>query len=304
MPLRLKEITMNNRPKLSVVLATLNEEVCVGDCLKSVSAIADEMIVFDETSTDKTKEISEGLGAKVYTVVHEPFFHITKQKAIDKAQGEWVLQMDADEIITPALAEEIKKIISMTNEELKARKINPKKEKLFLRHQTLLAQRDGEIGKPTGEIVAFFIPRKNYFLGKPLIHAGVYPDGVIRLFKQGKAHLPTQDVHAQMVVDGEVSWLENDIEHNDSPTLAKYFKRLNRYTTLHAGELKDAGVKKNFAGFIYYVFVKPIGVFVSLYFRHKGILDGARGFIWSLFSSLHYPIAYFKYWTGQTKGNE
>lgn len=290
---------MNNNPKLSVVLATLNEEAYIGDCLKSVKGIADEMIVFDESSTDKTKEIAEGLGAKVFIVTHEPHFHITKQKAIDKAQGEWILQLDADERVTPALAEEIRKAISMTREELRNRIIDPKKERLFKRQQALLIQRDGVIGKSTGEIVAFFIPRRNYFLGKALIHAGLYPDGVIRLFKRGKANLPSDDVHAQMKLDGEVAWLENDLEHHDSPTFTKYLKRMNRYTSLHAEELKDKGVKKNLAGFIYYVFLKPVGVFCSLYFRHKGILDGVRGFIWSLFSSLHYPVAYFKYWTGK-----
>lgn len=287
-----------NNPKLSVVLATLNEEAYIGDCLRSVKDIADEMIVFDESSTDKTKEIAEGLGAKVFTVAHEPHFHITKQKAINESQGEWVLQLDADERVTPALAEEIQKVVSMTQEELKSRAINPKKARLFQRQQALLVQRDGEIGKP-GEIVAFFIPRRNYFLGKALIHAGLYPDGVIRLFKRGRANLPSDDVHAQMKIDGEAAWLENDLEHHDSPTFAKYLKRMNRYTSLHAEELKENGVKKNLTGFIYYIILKPVGVFCSLYLRHKGVLDGLRGFIWSLFSSLHYPVAYFKYWTGK-----
>jgi glycosyltransferase involved in cell wall biosynthesis len=289
---------MENKPKLSIVLATLNEEGYIGDCLRSVRGIADEMIVFDESSVDKTKEIAEGLGAKVFTVVHEPHFHITKQKAINKAQGEWILQLDADERVTLVLSEEIKKVISMTQGELKNRTINPKKERLFKRQQALLVQRDGEIGKP-GEIVAFFIPRKNFFLGKAIVHGGLYPDGVIRLFKKGRANLPSEDVHAQMKIDGEVAWLENDLEHNDSPTFAKYLKRMNRYTSLHAGELKEKKVKKNFSSFMYYVFFKPMGVFCSLYFRHKGILDGGRGFLWSLFSSLHYPVAYFKYWTGK-----
>jgi glycosyltransferase involved in cell wall biosynthesis len=288
---------MDNKIKLSVVLATLNEETFIGDCLKSVRDIADEIIIFDETSTDKTKEIAEGLGAIVYTVEHEQHFHITKQKAIDKAQGEWVLQLDADERVTPALAEDIKRIITLSNKEIKERKLNSKKMKLFLRHQALLTQRDGEIGMPTGEVVAFFIPRLNYFLGKPLIHAGVYPDGVIRLFKRGRAHLPPESVHAQMVIEGEVAWLQNDLEHHDSPTFAKYLKRMNRYTTLHAEELKKEGVKKSCGGFINYVFMKPLTTFCKLYFRHLGILDGIQGFIWSLFSSLHFPVAYFKYWT-------
>ena len=294
---------METKIKLSVVLATLNEEGYIGDCLKSVVSIADEIIVFDESSTDKTKEIAENLGAKVYSVIHEPHFHITKQKAINQAKGDWILQIDADEVVTPALGEEIKKIISMTQGELKKRKINFKKAKLFQKHQDLLVKRDGTIGKPGKEIVAFFIPRRNFFLGKALIYAGVYPDGVIRLFKRGKASLPAESVHAQMVIDGEVGWLENDLEHHDSPTFAKYLKRMNRYTSLHAEDLAKKKVNKNCFEFINYTFVKPCGVFLNLYIRHKGILDGFRGFIWSLFSSLHYPLAYFKYLTDKPRIN-
>lgn len=292
---------MENKIKLSVVLSTLNEEAHIGDCLKSVSSISDEMIVFDESSTDKTKEIAESFGAKVYSVVHEPHFHITKQKAIDKASGDWILQIDADEVVTAALGEEIKKIVSMTQKELRKRKINFKKAKLFQKHQDLLVRRDGIIGKPGKEIVAFFIPRRNFFLGKALIYAGVYPDGVIRLFKRGKATLPSDSVHAQMVIDGEIGWLENDLEHHDSPTFAKYLKRMNRYTSLHAEDLAKNKVKKNFFEFINYTFIKPNLVFLNLFLRHKGIFDGFRGFIWSLFSALHYPLSYYKYLTDKQK---
>lgn len=286
---------MENKPKLSVVLATFNEERFIGSCLKSVLDIADEIIVFDESSTDKTREIAQKLGANVFKVIHEPYFHITKQKAIDKAQGEWILQLDADEVVSLDLAKEIKEVILLTPSQLKERKIDKKKEKLFKKHQSILVKRDGEIGKKGKDIVAFFIPRLNYFLGKPLIYAGLYPDGVIRLFKKGKASLLLENVHAQMVVDGEVSWLENNLHHFDSPTFNKYLKRMNRYTSLHAEELKEAKLKKNFVSFINYVFLKPLGIFLNLFLRHKGIFDGMRGFIWSLFSSLHYPIAYFKY---------
>ncbi|MFC1625080.1 glycosyltransferase, partial [Patescibacteria group bacterium] len=93
--------------KLSVVLSTYNEEKNIGDCIKSFKGIADEIIVFDESSTDKTRIIASKLGAEVTKVKHEAIFHKTKQKAIDKATGEWILQMDADERITPELSKEI-----------------------------------------------------------------------------------------------------------------------------------------------------------------------------------------------------
>src|SRR3970282_2930368 len=105
----------------------------------------------------------------------------------------------------------------MSNNELVTRKLETEKHNnLFIRHQKLIEQRDGSIGKQTGKVVAFFIPRRNYFLGKPLIHAGVYPDGQIRLVKKGKARLPGKSVHELMEVDGEVGWLFHDLEHHDS----------------------------------------------------------------------------------------
>lgn len=287
--------------KLSVVLATRNEEANIGRCLESVKGIADEIIVVDENSTDNTREIAQKLGAKVYLEPHHEIFHITKQKALEKARGEWILQLDADEAVTPKLAEEIKKVVHMTNDGLLQKKIiNPRKRKLFIKHQALIEARDGQIGKDTGEIVGFFIARENMFLGKPLIHAGVYPDGVIRLVKNGKARFPQKSVHEQMELDGEVAWLENDLLHFDSPTLKRYLARLNRYTDLQAEDLKQKKESKNIFTLCSYIFCKPTYTFFNLYFRHLGFMDGVQGFLWSFFSAAHFPVAYFKYITSST----
>ncbi len=288
----------NNPTKLSVVLATRNEEANIARCLASVKDIADEMVVVDEYSTDKTQEIAKNLGAKVYLEGHHDIFHVTKQKALEKAVGEWILQLDADEVVTPALAEEILRTINMSDIEIKKR-INPHpiNQMHFEKHQRLLEERDGKIGRDSGEIVAFFIPRLNMFLGKPLRHGGVYPDGVIRLVKNGKAKFPQKSVHEQIEIDGEVAWLFNDLEHYDSPTLKRYFSRLNRYTDLIAHEYQDQHLSKSVFTFINYVILKPIFTFISLYIRHKGILDGTSGFLWSFFSASRFSIAYFKYLT-------
>jgi len=279
--------------KLSVVLATRNEEKNIEKCLNSVKTIADEIIVVDEYSMDKTREIAQKLGAKVYLEKHHEIFHITKQIALDKASGDWILQLDADEEVTPMLVGEIKLVINGRTPVIH----DGRKRKLFARHQRLIEMRDGKIGKDEGEIVAYFIPRKNMFLGSPLIHAGVYPDGVIRLVKRGKGRFPQKSVHEQMVIDGKVSWVSGDLEHNDSPNLKRYFERLNRYTDLHAEELRQKKAPKNILYFIYYSLFKPFFVFIKLFVYNKGFLDGIGGFFWSLFSSWHYPIAYFKYLT-------
>ena len=283
--------------KLSVVLATRNEERNIGRCLESVKNVADETIVVDEYSTDKTREIARKMGAKVFLEPHHAIFHITKQKALEKAQNNWILHLDADEVVTPKLAKEIESILAMTDEEISRREVaSGRNKRLFKKHQSLVEIRDGKIGKETGEVVGFFIPRRNIFLGKPLIHAGVYPDGVIRLVKRGKAGFPQKSVHEQIQLDGEVSWLENDLAHYDSPTFTRYIARLNRYTDLQAEELKNKRVRKNTPTLVLYTIYKPLYTFCSLYFRHLGFLDGTPGFIWSFFSALHYPIAYFKFW--------
>lgn len=277
---------------LSVVLATRNEEKNIGRCLASVKKIADEIIVVDENSTDNTEQIAKKYGAKVYEEPHHDIFHITKQKALEKANCTWILQLDADEVVSKKLAREIDDLVH-------GRKIPGRPKKLFEKHQKLLEERDGKSGTEIGPVVAYFVARKNMFLGKPLVHAGVYPDGVIRLVKKGFAKFPQKSVHEQIEISGRVSWLENDLLHYDSPTFRRYLERMNRYTDLHAIELKEKHIKKNVFQLVSYTLIKPTGVFFKLFIRHFGFLDGPRGFLWSFFSALHFPIAYYKYWTSK-----
>ena len=282
--------------QLSVVLATRNEEQNIKDCLASVKSLASEIIVVDEGSTDRTRELARSMGAKVYKVAHEEIFHITKQKALDHAKGDWILQLDADERVTPDLEKEIKEVVEMSSEQIHQRKIPDSKRRLFMKHQRLL-ENQGVIGRGTGDVVAFLLPRLNYFLGEPLIHGGVYPDPAIRLVKKGKARFPAKSVHEIMEVDGEIAWLFNDLVHRDSPTLFRYISRLNRYTDLKASELKKAGTPKNWFALLYYSLWLPVMVFLKYYLRHRAFLDGMRGFLWSFFSASHYTIGYFKYFS-------
>lgn len=288
--------------KLSVVLATRNEEANIERCLESIKNIADEIIVVDEYSTDKTRDIAKKYNAKVYLEKHHDIFHITKQKALEKASGSWILQLDADEVVTKELSDEIFNVVNMTESEL-LEKISTitSKTGLFERHQALIEERDGKVGSNNNEVVGFFIPRRNIFLGKPLIHAGVYPDGVIRLVKNGKARFPQRSVHEQISLDGKVGWLQNDLDHYDSPTFKRYIDRANRYTDLTAAKFATDGTARSLGRFLYYTFIKPAVVFLNLFFRHSGFLDGPRGFLWSFFSATHFPIAYFKYLTNESK---
>jgi len=282
--------------KLSLAIATFNEEENIGRCLESVKNLVDEIILVDGTSTDKTVEIAKKFGAKVTVTDNPPIFHINKQKAIDQCSGDWILQLDADEVVTKGLADEIKRVIKLSPKELKSRRIEAKKQQLFLRHQELVEKRDGKIGKEKGEIVAFWVSRKNLFLGRYLMHGGVYPDGVIRLVKKDKARFPCKSVHEQIEIQGKTAWLENSLHHYDSPTFSRYLSKAKSYTSLTADELLKKKVELNFINHLRYFVWKPAQTFVSLYFRHKGFLDGFQGFIFALFSAFHFPIAYFKYW--------
>lgn len=279
---------------LTVALATYNEENNLSACLESVKDLASEIVIVDGSSTDKTVAIAKKFSARVTVTDNPPIFHINKQKAIAMATSEWILQLDADERVTPALAREIKKVISLPEKELEEYEELLPNRALFLRHQKLLEKRDGQIGKE-GAYVAFFIPRLNYFLGKYLRYGGTYPDGVIRLFKKGKAHLPTKDVHEQMVVDGRVGWLENALKHKDSPTFRRYLERNNRYINLMTKQLEEKFVRKNIKTSADYLLFKPVSWFFLTQVRHKGVLDGYQGIVFSFFSALRFPRAYMRY---------
>lgn len=280
--------------KLSVVLATHNEEDNLDRCLGAVKEIADEIVVVDGSSSDKTVEIAKKYKARVLVVDNPPIFHINKQKALDMARYSWILQLDADEVVSKELAEEVRKIIKMSDEEIDNYQKNLPERDLFLRHQCLLEKRDGKFGNKGG-YAGFFIPRRNYFLGKFLRFGGVYPDGVIRLVKKGKAHFPCKSVHEQIVIDGKVGWLANPLLHYDSPTFKRYLERNSRYIDLIAKDLKDKKVKKNLFEFLNYFFFKPVWWFFLTQIRHKGILDGWQGVVFSFFSALRFPRAYFRY---------
>lgn len=252
--------------KLSVALATYNEEENIGRCLESVGGLADEIVIVDGSSQDKTVEEAKKYGARIIICDNPPIFHINKQKAIDNCRGDWILQLDADEVVTEMLRDEIIEIVSGDNEN-----------------------------------DAFWIKRKNYFLGKWLKKGGQYPDPVIRLFKKGKAYLPCKSVHEQMAVEGKTGYLKNDILHYSVPTFSRYLTNANRYTNLTAEEFRSGSLKLNTMNNIKYILFKPLFTFINIYFRHKGFMDGFVGFVFALFSGLHFLIAYIKYWELKNK---
>jgi len=252
--------------KISVALATYNEESNIDHCLEAVKGWIGEIVVVDGSSIDKTREIALRYGAKVIKTTNKPIFHINKQMAIDKCQGDWILQLDADEIVSKELKKEILQVIKPQ-------------------------------APSTKRFVAYRIPRKNFLLGRWLSKGGQYPDYVTRLFKKGKAYLPCKSVHEKIVVpSGRVGELKNALLHYPYPDFAEYLVKFNRYTSLTAEEhLRDSKMKPNFWGYIKSE-IKGTNAFLSRYIRHKGFVDGFPGLVFALFSGLHYPVAFIKYW--------
>ncbi len=281
--------------KLSVAIATFNEESNISACLESVKNITDEIVIVDGTSADKTVEIAKSFGAKVTVVTNNPMFHSMKQQSFDLSSGDWVLYLDADERVSKDLASEIVKVINMDDGEMNEYQKQLTNKELLLRHQVLVEKRDGKVGTAEGSYVAFFFPRLNFFLGKYLRYGGVYPDGVIRLFKKDMAYLPCKDVHEQMVVKGRVGWMSQDLLHIDSPTFSRYIQRNNRYIGLLTSELGRDKVGKDPVAMVNYFIVKPLWWFLLTQIRHKGILDGWQGIVFSFFSALRFPRAYWRY---------
>ncbi|MDP4011606.1 MAG: glycosyltransferase family 2 protein [Candidatus Roizmanbacteria bacterium] len=249
------------KSSLTLTIPTFNEEENIRIPLDSAYDLVDEVLIVDGGSSDKTVEIAKSYGPKVrvLSVDNPANFLVNKQRAIDTAKGEWILQLDADERLSPELKEEI---------------INWK---LNFIHSS--------------PIVGYWIPRKNWFLGRYLMKGGVYPDGVLRLYQRDKAHFKLENVHENAIVDGETAWTQNAIEHMADPTFARYIERWHRYNAFDAQQLAKKGEKPCLPC---YLVVKPILTFLSIYLRHKGFMDGWPGFLWAFFSSIRYWEIYWK----------
>lgn len=245
--------------KVSVVINTFNEEENIKRAMNSVSW-ADEILVCDMYSSDKTKEVAKELGARIILHKKEGYVEPARNFAISKARNEWILILDADEEIPESLSSEIKKMIN----------------------------------KPiSSDFVE--LPRKNIIFNKWIKATGWWPDYHVRFFKKGKV-LWNNKIHEKPETKGlgitlppEEKWA---IVHYNYQTVRQFIQRMDRYTQIQANQLRKSGYQFKWQD----VFQKPTSEFLSRYFSNKGYKDGLHGLALSFLQSFSFLVLYLKIW--------
>jgi glycosyltransferase involved in cell wall biosynthesis len=293
--------------QLSVVIITYNEEANIGRTLASVQPLVaegkGEIIVVDSGSTDRTVEIAKTYGAKVF-VEEWKGYAAQKNSAIDKAEWDWILSLDADESLDEGTAKTIAFLLSkpqgatQTEIDNLARSLGGDSldtveavmayEEAFGNYRT----------KPAEEhplsLSGYWFPRKNYFLGRWIKHGGFWPDHKLRLFRSGYGRLENRSVHETLKIDGYTARLKRGaLIHDSYPTLSDYIDHMNRYSSLGA-EMVVAKGKVRFS-FINIV-LRPLFTFIYNYFFRVGFLDGREGLLLHLYHAVYVSWKYAKAW--------
>ena len=248
--------------KISLVVNTWNEEANIERCLSSVQTLADEIVVIDMESSDRTHELASKFTDKIYTHSKTGYVEPARNFAINKATGDWILILDADEVITASLASELKKIIAESIYD-------------FVR-----------------------LPRKNLVFGKWLKHSGWWPDYKIRFFKKGMVSW-NEEIHSIPITRGNGFDLpaveENAIVHYHYTSISQFLERLNRYTNQEAKQLIESDYQFELPDLIR----RPTDEFLSRFFVWEGYKDGLHGLVLSLLQSFSFLITYLKVWEKQ-----
>lgn len=244
-------------PTLSVILITRNEEANLEDCLASLDGIAQQLVIVDANSADRTVEIAQNYGATIASPSDWPGFGPQKNRALDLATGDWVLSIDADERLTPALKSEILTAI----------------------HHN-------------AHVDCFAIPRLSWYCGRFIRHSGWSPDYVDRLFKRGTAHFSDDLVHERLIPRGSVAKLENPLLHYSFMNYSQVLQKLDRYSTASA---QQAFAKGKTASPLKAV-LHGAWAFIRTYIIRAGFLDGAQGFTLAISNAQGTYYRYIKLW--------
>jgi glycosyltransferase involved in cell wall biosynthesis len=276
------------RATLSVAIITFNEEENIGRTLASVKDIADEIIIVDSGSTDRTVEIAKQFGAKVF-IEEWKGFAAQKNSALDKCACDWILSLDADEEVSPELGREIPKLF---NAYARWKRDGMPTENDF--DSTRMRNLDLSPWALDENPRTFALNRRNYFLGCWVKHGGFYPDPKTRLFRKGSAHFALRAVHEDVDVNGASGQLDGDLIHHQYPTLTAYIEHMNRYSSLGAEMVVE---KRGRVGFsVINIVLRPLATFIYNYFFRLGFLDGKEGLLLHLYHSVYVSWKYAKAW--------
>jgi len=274
--------------KLSVVIITYNEEANIGRTLASVQPLVSdgqgEIIVVDSGSTDRTVEIAKSYGAKVF-VEEWKGYAAQKNSAIDKACGDWILSLDADEEVSFDLSDYLRRAAN-DNE------YGPFEWALSSGFTT----RFEDLRCDTGVLpTAFWVTRMNHFLGRFIEHGGYHPDRKLRLFARGAARFDeTRAVHEDAHTNRRTAVLKvGALLHHSYPTLSDYLDHMNRYSSLGA-EMVAAKGRVRFSAFN--IVVRPAATFLYNYIFRLGFLDGREGLLLHLYHVVYVSWKYAKAW--------
>lgn len=251
------------RALLSVAIITLNEERNIRACLESVKW-ADEIVVCDSGSSDRTLAIADEYGARTFRDAWRGFAG-HKNLAVDRCSHPWVLVLDADERVTPALRQGIEGVLA-----------DP-------------VARDG-----------YRVPRRSYFLGQWIRGCGWYPDETVRLFRRGRGRFAPRAVHEAVVVDGSLGSLTAPLDHFTYDSISAFLQRMDRYSTLAAAELHRAGRSARRVDLL----ARPAWTFFRMLFLQRGWREGWRGLVLSGLYASYAFSKYAKLWEMERAGRD
>lgn len=245
--------------KISVVINTRNEEKNIERCLMSVKW-ADEIIVVDMESTDKTTEIAKKFGAKIFSFPNVGYVEPARNFAIEKSSGDWILIIDADEVVSHNLANKLQEIAN------------------------------------SSEAVDYCrLPRKNLIFGGWIKCTDLWPDYLIRFFKKGSV-VWKNEIHSIPEVKGRGLDLEPreewSIIHYSHESLDKYWEKMFRYTATQADERAKRGYKFDWRDLLR----QPVGQFLSWFFSRNGYRDGVHGLAWAMLQAFSELVVYLRLW--------
>ena len=242
---------------LSVVVSAYNEEKTLGRCLESIKGFADEIIVVDNTSSDETANIAKKYTKKVFTKKNQLMLNINKNFGFSKATGDWILNLDADEVVPDALRAEIKKLLARNPEEN-----------------------------------GFWIKRKNFSFGKWIQHGLWWPDKQIRLFRRTNGKFPCIHIHEYIAIDGNVGELDEPYVHYNYESISQYVAKIDRASTSEAITLTESKYQLSWFDALRF----PISDFIKIYFAEGGYKDGLHGLVLSMFQAFYSFTTFAKKW--------